>query len=277
MSQTPSLLETIDAMLARNKVPGIGGRWKELKKEEDATSADRAFLESWRGHVENPIWSKILAALNRSIFVFTYRYIVAEALRANRKVEGVSSGVDSFLERERKRREQFLESGHRAEALAKFLSELDEETADCLQDDLGPVGELVKLHLKEAKSFRQRAGNEPEPTVPLIRQDRRGQRSGLRVRHAFIHLMAELVDWIIGSSTAVGFSRVEAIVTFARVKFPQADAEMVRKTLAPTTRAGRRQAREARAQAQVGSTVAVQNPVPTAAPAEQGARLVGDR
>jgi hypothetical protein len=276
MSQIPSLLETIDAMLACNKVPGIGGRWKELKKEEDATHADRAFLESCRDCVDNPIWSKILAAMNRYFFVFTYRCIVAEALRANRKVEGVSSGVDCFLERERKRREQHLESGHLAEALAKCLNELDEDAAAWLQDVLAPVGDLVKLHLKEAEFFRQLAGNEPEPTVPLTRQDRRGQRSGLRVRHAFIHLMAELVDWIIGSDTAVGFTRVEAIVAFARIKFPEADAEIVRKTLAPTTRTGRRQSHQARAQAQAGSKLAVQNLVPTTAPAERAARLVGD-
>jgi hypothetical protein len=43
MSQTGNFrLETIDTMLARNKVPSIGGRWINLKKEEDATPVDRA-------------------------------------------------------------------------------------------------------------------------------------------------------------------------------------------------------------------------------------------
>ncbi len=33
---------------------------------------------------------------------------------------------------------------------------------------------------------------------------------------------------------------IEAIVAFTRIRFPEADAEVVRKTLEPTTREGRR-------------------------------------
>jgi hypothetical protein len=243
MSQTPSLLETIDAMLSRNKVPSIGGRWMDLKKEEDATPVDRAFLESWRNHVDDPIWSRTLSAVQTFLPYETYGWIVVKALRVNRLAEGARSGVDLDLEQRRKEHLELLEKADQAEALANYFSGLDAETAAWYDEFLHPTRELVKLRQKESSILRKRAGADPEPTVPMIRQDRRGGQSGLRVRHAFIHLIAEEFLCFISAKAAVGFNHVEAIVAFTRIRFPEADAEVVRKTLEPTTREGRRQRR----------------------------------
>jgi hypothetical protein len=192
MSQTPSLLETIDKMLARNTVPSIGGRWLDLKKEEDATPVDRAFLESWRNYVDDPIWSRTLAAFQ--IYIpCTYQRIVANALLANRMAEGVRTG-DYFFEQRQKDRQKLLDLAVMAEGLAAYFGQLDEETTVWYEEYLHPVQKLVKLHLREAHWLRRHAGDEPKPTVPMIRQDRRGGQSGLRVRRAFIRLMAEEID-----------------------------------------------------------------------------------
>jgi hypothetical protein len=110
-----------------------------------------------------------------------------------------------------------------------------------LVDGLLPISDLVKLHQKEADILRERAGEEPQPTVPVIRQNRRGTHCGLRARRAFIDLMAEEIDLWTQGNAPVGFDRVEAIVAFTRIGFPEADADVVRKTLEPTTREGRRQ------------------------------------
>jgi hypothetical protein len=240
MSQTPSLLETINAMLTRNTVPSIGGRWVDHKKEEEATPVDRAFLESWRNHVGDPIWSKTLTALQTLVPHETYAWIVVKGLRVNRLAEGMRSG-DWFFERRQMERQELLDRADMAEALATYFSQLDGESAAWFDEFLHPVQTLVKLHLREAKLLRERAGDEPKPTVPAARQDRRKGEAGLRVRRAFISLMAEDLDRWIRREAAGGFSHLEAIVAFARIKFPQVDADVVRKTLEPTTRAGRRQ------------------------------------
>jgi hypothetical protein len=59
------------------------------------------------------------------------------------------------------------------------------------------------------------------------------------VRRAFIHLIANLLNWFIGDKAAIRFNHIEAIVAFTRIKFPEADADVVRKTLEPTTKEGR--------------------------------------
>jgi hypothetical protein len=127
-----------------------------------------------------------------------------------------------------------------AEALATYFSQLDEESAAWYNEFVHPVKEMVRLHRKQAKAFRERAGDEPKRTMPVIRQDRGRGQSGLRVRRAFIGLIAAELDRLIYGEAAVGFSRVGAIVAFARIKFPEVDADVVRKTLEPTTREGRR-------------------------------------
>ena len=256
MSQTPSLLETIDTMLARNKVPSIGGRWIDLKKDEDSTPVDRASLESWRNHIDDPIWSRTLAAIQIYIPRATYVWIVAKALLANRMAEGARAGVDFVYEQRQKERREYLDLADKAEALAKYFSQQDEEAAACYAESLLPVRKLVELHLREARLLRRHASDEPKPTVPMIRQNRRRGQSGLRVRHAFIHLIAKEVDWWIRAKAAVGFNRIEAIVAFIRIKFPEVNAEVVRKTLEPTTRKGRHEWR-ADAQKRYRAKVAV--------------------
>jgi hypothetical protein len=127
-----------------------------------------------------------------------------------------------------------------AEALANHLRGLDEATT-AWYGGLVPIRDLVKLHQKEAEILPERAGKEPQPTVPEIRQNRRGTRCGLRARRAFIHLMAEEIDLWTQSNVLTDFDRIGAIVAFTRIGFPEVDADVVRKTLEPTTREGRRQ------------------------------------
>jgi hypothetical protein len=173
MSQTPSLLETINAMLTRNMVPSIGGRWVDCRKEEEATPVDRAFLESWRNHVDDPIWSKTLAAVRRLLPFETYAWIVVKGLRVNRLAEGMRSG-DSFLEQQRKHRQECLDLADKAEELAKYFGQVDTETAAWFKDELAPASTLAQQHLKEAEILRKIGGDEPKPTVPAVRQGRRG-------------------------------------------------------------------------------------------------------
>jgi hypothetical protein len=60
------------------------------------------------------------------------------------------------------------------------------------------------------------------------------------VRRAFISLIAKEINWWFRAKAAVGFDHLAAIVAFARIKFSEVDADIVRKTLEPTTREGRR-------------------------------------
>ena len=241
MSQAPTLRETIDAMLAFNKVPSIGGQYVDHKKQEDATAMDRAFLESWRNHADDSIWPSTLATIRTCYRPYTpYVWMVARALRANRMAEGAHEGVDIMFERRQKERRKYLDLAVMAEALANHFGGLDEETIAWYDGLLPPVRELVKLHQKEANILRERAGKEPQPTVLTIRQDRRGTHSGFRARRVFIQLIAEEIGQWTQGNAPVGFSRIEAIVAFVRIRFPEADVNVVRKTLEPTTREGRR-------------------------------------
>jgi hypothetical protein len=241
MSQTPSLSEAIEALLASDEVPSIGGEYVNHQKREDATAVDRAFLESWRNRADDPIWSRTLATIRTYYRPHTpYEWMVAKALRVNRMAEGARAGIDIVFQQRQNERRELLDLAGMAEALAHHLGGLDEETA-AWYDGLLPIGDLVKLHQKEADILRERAGEEPQPTVPVIRQNRRGTHSGLRARRAFIDLIAEEIDRWTQGNAPVGFNRVEAIVAFTRIGFPEADADVVHKTLEPTTREGRRQ------------------------------------
>ncbi len=103
MSQTPSLRETIDAMLASNKVPRIGGQSLDPNEREDLTPVDRAFLESWRDHADDPIWPSTLVTIRTYYRPYTsYSWMVARALWANRMAEGADASVDIVLEQRRR-------------------------------------------------------------------------------------------------------------------------------------------------------------------------------
>jgi hypothetical protein len=103
------------------------------------------------------------------------------ALRTNLWADGAGLGGDSFFDLAREKRQKLLELADKVEALAKYFRGLDEMTADHFYDFPLPVEGMAKLHLKQAHMLRALAGN---ATVPLSRQDRRGERehSGLRAR-----------------------------------------------------------------------------------------------
>jgi hypothetical protein len=239
MSKTLSLKDTIEAMLTRNRVPKTEGRAWYFLQEDEATSADRVFLETWRRQVDDPIWSRTVAAVQVH-FPNPALWMVMMALRTNRWAERARVGIDCFLEQQREKRKKHLELADTAEALATYLSQLDQMTATYYNECLHPVEEMVRLHRKQA-DFSAR--KEPEPTVPMSRQDRRGEHSGLRARRAFIHLIHKEFTELRTGESAGNFNFVEPTVAFARIKFPEVDAEVVRKTLEPTTREGRRRQR----------------------------------
>jgi hypothetical protein len=112
---------------------------------------------------------------------------------------------------------------------------------DYFQRRLRPLPELVELHQQLAEFGRSRAGTEPTPTAAPMRQDKRQGRSGLRKRRVFIYQMSETLEQSVYSKESLsGFTHVEAVAAFARIGFPEVGKESVRKTLAPTTREGRR-------------------------------------
>jgi hypothetical protein len=130
MSQTPSLSEAIEALLASDEVPSIGGEYVNHQKREDATAVDRAFLESWRNRADDPIWSRTLATIRTCYRPHTpYVWMVARALRANRMAEGARAGIDIVFERRQNERRELLDLAGMAEALANHLGGLDKETA----------------------------------------------------------------------------------------------------------------------------------------------------
>jgi hypothetical protein len=143
---------------------------------------------------------------------------------------------------------ELLELADKADALAAYYRQQeDQEIVAFYAKSFRPVRELNEPHQKEAKFFRRRAGEEPKPTVVPIRQDRRQGRSGLRKRRAFICLMSKELDRALWGHKVIDLTDVEAVVAFTRIIFPEVSAEVVRKTLQPTTREGRRQKRAATA------------------------------
>lgn len=228
-------------MLARNRVPKTEGRTWIALEEVEATSADRAFLEAWRKRADDPVWSRTVAAVQAHFpRRGAARWIAMMALRTNRWADDAGFGVDSFFDLAREERQKLLELADKAEALAKYFRDLDEMTADHFYGFPLPVEGMANLHLKQSERLRALAGNEPKPTVPLSRQDRRGEHSGLRARRAFIQLIHKELTGLLEGESAVGFNFVEATTAFARIKFPDVDAEVVRKTLEPNTRESRR-------------------------------------
>jgi hypothetical protein len=248
MSESPSLKQTIIGMLKRDRVPSMEASSVNTDNEESATAGDRAYLASWlEGDVDDPIWSKILAAAQKYCsYRLSYTWLVRIVLRAKRQAESVRFGDDPILELRQKKRQELLELAAKAQALADYYrQEKDQNVVSCYVDYLRPVGELSRRQQLEANMFRQRAGEEPAPTVAPIRQDRRRGRTGLRQRRAFIRLIFTELEYAIWGEIPIDFTHVEAATALARIAFPEVDAEVVRKTLEPTTREGRRHKRAA--------------------------------
>jgi hypothetical protein len=190
MSELPTLKDTIIDMLKRDSVPCMETGPLSSDKEEKTTPADRAYLASWLEHAENPIWSKILASAQRLDRRRSYTWLVWLVLRVRRLAESVRSGADPMLEFRQKERKALLELADKAAAIADYYRQQEkQDIASWYAEFLRPVPELLRLHEKQAKLFRQLAGEEPKPTVPPLRQDRRKGRVGLRQRRAFITLM----------------------------------------------------------------------------------------
>jgi hypothetical protein len=165
-------------------------------------------------------------------------------LKINRLAESVRSGTDPILELRQKQRQELFELADKADVLAThYRQQEDQEIVSYYAEFFRPMHELKELHQKEAKFFRRRAGEEPKPTVVPIRQDRRQGRTGLRMRRAFICLMSTELDPALWGHKVVDLTDVDAVVAFTRIIFPEVNAEVVRKTLQPTTREGRRQGR----------------------------------
>jgi hypothetical protein len=256
--------------LKRGKCFGIGVGLLPNDVDDNLTEEDRAYLNNWiEGYADDPIWEKIFAATrlygpigaqNRS-----YSSFVCSALYVNRISESLRSGDDPILERRRSQRNETLNMAYKADALARYLHTLEDYSGlvDHFQRHLRPLSELVELNRQLAEFLRSHAGKEPTPTTVPMRQDRRQGRSGLRKRRAFICLMSETLEQSVYSEEPLsGFTHLQAVAAFARIALPEVGEEEVRKTLAPTTRKGRRnRARTSQTKASTSAPVAFDAPV----------------
>jgi hypothetical protein len=245
MSESLTLRETIIEILQYGSVPSLNTRRWLSEGVERTTAADRAYLAPWLKHVDDPIWSKILIAAQLGDPHLSYLWLVWIALRANRRAESACSGTDPLLERQQKERRDCLEAVDRFEWLDDFYGRIPPDIAAKYAMFFRPV-DTSRLALRgEAAFWRRCAGREPKPIAPPTRQDRRGGRTDLRRRRAFITLMREELEYWVQDKpvTYTEHDHINAIVAFTRIGFPEVDAEIVRKTREPTTREGREQAR----------------------------------
>jgi hypothetical protein len=248
MGELGTLKETLEAILKRGKCFGIGLGLLPDDVDDNLTEEDRAYLNNWiEGYADDPIWTKIFAATRLygpiGAQKRSYSSFVCNALHVNRISESMRSGDDPVLVRRRSQRNETLDMADKADALARYLHTLEDYSGlvDHFQRFLRPLPELVELNQQLAEFLRSHAGKEPTPTTVPIRQDRRQGRSGLRKRRVFICQMSEtLVESVYSEEPLSGFTHVQAVAAFARIAFPEVGEEEVRKTLAPTTREGRR-------------------------------------
>jgi len=153
--------------------------------------------------------------------------------------ESVRSGIDPDLRERQQQHWRHLELAKKAEELADYFEWTEQYSgiANFYMRFLRPVGELQELHRKEAELLRQRAGRVPVSVVRISRQDKRGDRKGLRKLSAFIQLMNYfMLDWISDTTDD------SAIALLAEIAFPEddIDPEQVRKLLQPSTKGGRK-------------------------------------
>jgi hypothetical protein len=213
-------------------------------KDRSLSAADKAHVERWLadGYAKDRTWDRLATAARvRGVHPTygIYESIIREALFIRNRAESMGPGIDTYLRERQQQRRRHLELAQKAEDLADYFKWTEQYSgiSDFYMRFLQPVEQLQEFHRKEAKLLRQRAGRVPSSAVRVSRQDKRGNRKGLRKLGAFIQLMHHFVlDWI---SEIVDY---RAIALLAEIAFPEQDIdpEQVRKVLQPSTRSGRK-------------------------------------
>jgi hypothetical protein len=217
----------------------------------DATA--RSFLGLWaEGYADHPIWEEIVtdarvrtALPDGSI----YSEVIWFAVQARLIAESVKEGVDVFLRERQMQRDELLALAEKADALAHYFREIEnypgvatffqqhlllpvvpeQEAVYRIEPSNLRVQQLRKIHEREGRLLRQRAGKPPKPVTFISRI------AGKRRIQAFIHLMT-------GSMVEIcGKQHRGAVAMLACAAFNcDVDSEDVRKALMASTRAGRR-------------------------------------
>ena len=218
-------------------------------KDRSLTAIDREHIKRWRTgeYADDPIWERLAAAARAHNLLppdSIYESIIRESLQMRRYAESVGSGVDFELRERQQLHNRHLDLAQRADDLADYYKWAADYSgiADFFSRFLKPVDELEGLHRKEASLLRQRAGRPPVSAARVSRQDRRGQRRGLRKVTAFVDLTAAFMNaWISKKPD------YEAIALLTEIAFPKYDVD-AEEALRPTTRSGRQRARALAAQ-----------------------------
>jgi hypothetical protein len=218
-------------------------------KKTNLSALDRAHLERWASdeYVDGPIWQRLAtAAHERAIFPsnFFYAELIEECLYFRGRAESVASGIDFNLRHNERLHQWQLELAKKADDLADYYKWAAEYSGIAMffYRFFRPVGELEELHRREAEVLRRCASHPPRPSVRVSRQDRSGARKGLRKVNAFIDLANAHLTFRCSEKPDY-----DAIALLTEIAFPDfdADAEFVRKSLRPTTLAGRKSATRA--------------------------------
>jgi len=147
------------------------------------------------------------------------------------------------LRARQQQRQRQLELAQKAEDFADYYewAKAYSGIAEFFRRFFMPVTELQKLHRREAELLRQRAGSRPLKSAARVsRQDRRGNRKGLRKIRAFVDLVDNFVKtWLTDKPD------YEAVAVLTEIAFPghDIDADYVRTSLRPTTSSGRKASR----------------------------------
>ncbi len=229
--------------------PNLVAAITAVSKEKGLSGADRAHLKRWGSddYPANPIWQKLeSAARERNALPMNSFYVdlIKECLFMRGRAESVASGIDFNFRENQRRHRQLLDLAKKAEDLADYYKWAEEYSGVAMffYRFLRPVRELEELHRREAEVLRQRASRPPSPGVRMSRQDRSKGRKGLRKVNAFIDLANAHLTFCCYEKPDY-----EAIALLTEIAFPDfdVDPDYVRKSLRPTTVAGRKAAARA--------------------------------
>jgi hypothetical protein len=199
MAELPTLKDTILRVLKSGRVFGVGrGLLEDPEADNNLTDTDRAFLMKWLPLAEDRRWQEIVVGAGHPPAVYphyTFPFLVRFALRVNREAESARFGKDLILEARRQRHRERLEHAECALKLARYLRlrKENQEVAAWFGDETSFLGDLIASLEAAANVLAQMAGSPPTKAKVLPRQDRKGERTGLRKRRLFITSMSYIL------------------------------------------------------------------------------------
>jgi hypothetical protein len=220
---------------------------------EQLDASDLTYLRRWANNcADNKIWEEVIAdarAYGLWPHDSLYESLIWYAISARRYAESVKAGDDPFLRERQNQRAELLSLAQKADDLAFYFQEAEkysgvanffhrflvlpltpeQERVRRIEPSVLRVQQLQNIHRQEAQLLRQRAAREPKPTTFISRKKAK--------RHitAFIHLMTNHMNEFCGKQHR------HAVALLASMAFNSlVDEEDVRKSLAPSTKKGRK-------------------------------------